>query len=914
MKNSFIAIACFLVMGLVVYTRGEVARARVEYYLQQIIGNPNPEEFVATPCYLNRDQRWLVFNVGSHSDQITILATGSVPAEFALAQRDVAQRQSLPFAVEYQLLDRSNRVLEQRVVNLETKIAWHWDAEAKQPVSLSHFAEPELLPTMTKSISCTLNRWESRPAVCRVRVVSCDAPLQDISLRLFARHYRNAQSLKKVWLRATQEQRDELARASAYPAEMLTEKEQQNLMRAYSSPLAPLGMIQREFDRRILFLSSRELPIYSIDESLPEGLCVFPEGKGVIPLPAETRRIRLDFTRIASKTNTKHEASGNSNQDQAAAPKPALEPTATPGASSEQTTSGDASPWSQLTIRWFGHSIHDRRTIQAGLPKTGESLELDFSSGQLELQADLPFAVRVYLQNPIGAADAWEEITPSDLSCSCYLIDTQREVAFIITHSQQLATPLRVSFRTLITATEPSLRQDGSSDPVTDGAEELIEPAAREVQWEFFDAAGSPLQSGVVELEAIPSQYDSVMIEKRRHVVTESHDVYFQVPLAARKLVMKCADGHAFAVCYTALPQVPMRTIVPDDYIQNDPAKQIRRLWLPIRAEEHRQWIADRRLISISLQSRPPEDKRSILDGEYRFDAFSAKDRWHGRYILAPRQGDHEVRDLATGVVFFRFTPNVPQWAYFAGKPAREWVEPRVIFHKPTEIPEEICVYFDRRLHHRETVVGRQGEFSLNKFQLPPPGQPVEVRFEVTSGTHVFMNSIEASDSEMYQRRMATALENKPLVFEVEKLTGERESLNLNVWQSADSLDESSVTLAVTIETEIDANQGSHNENGELQQSGSSIGVSSAYTVQSREFTVRRSDSAAWLLNSQGATIDGGQSCVIPLAEDIPAGAKMFVKVESSSRAHTYITLTRLVTGKPTNWELFREGKQGAKP
>ena len=440
---------------------------------------------------LSKDD-WVEFQLPVGATSIRLLTNTAVEAP-TIAEPSLSNpRSGLRYAVKYQLLTQSRKVLFQSDYHFRSRTKEVLDFESQEMINPLLFGKSGMLATQTRMAQFSCKRFiESgeEPTILSVKILNHDAEIHEVVARVDSRCLRKDLEKRATLRRISQRVKDRVSQSCVYDHALLSDSERKSLLRWQSISAATIGKTEQRF----LYFIGDEEDIEIGPEIVPAGLLLLPERIVGIPVPEGNGTLRVECERL------------------------------------EQ---GDSQPCS-LTLNWNGNDSAsdwmDFRTIDT----KNESFEISTGGGLLELRSDAQMVVNAFWRksDSILVEESEIDITPAPNFQRMTLCDS-RDVTFSISHLNDQPTPLRLTARAgmgdiFLTAGLDPKEVTAETSNVED-FDAVLDPIS--VDWHYIDDQGDVVQSGQLAMEVIPSRYDLFMFSGQAHMISESQRFHFEVP------------------------------------------------------------------------------------------------------------------------------------------------------------------------------------------------------------------------------------------------------------------------------------------------------------------------------------------------------------------------------------------------
>lgn len=427
-----------LIAVLLLLALGLGALAAWPYLAPLLSGNDVAGTGDARPltAYLPPDNRELAFVLSRHPTRLRIAAFGLVPATDALPD-DARWRYA------YRVLDDAGAVLDQG------ELAGGCPPPGRLPLAdggdrpVRWSMEPGLSPCADELTFLQLP-GDRPPARLQLRLIEMSPAFRGVAVRVAGRVLRGGANEAVVWHRLSDAHRAELARYSAYPADLLAPSEITALTREIWDPVGPQGIDGQDYDQlKIAALALDEIPRA-------------PGTDDVRRIADLSHRVTLPVFQAGKVTLR-------------------LTPVPSPGATLPRGI--------EARIAWYAAQGAGASDRPLNVPAEGLLLSQEAGRGLLEIRSPLPLAVDVV------EADA-RTLEHAEHRLRVLHLESGDSVDWAVSHAPGLTTAFRLDVRGHV---GPAGGSAGTRDALA---------------WEWLDAAGRALAQGTLSPAPVPSLYD----------------------------------------------------------------------------------------------------------------------------------------------------------------------------------------------------------------------------------------------------------------------------------------------------------------------------------------------------------------------------------------------------------------------
>lgn len=524
---------------------------------------------------------------------------------------------------------------------------------------------------------------------------------------------------------------------------------------------------------------------------------------------------------------------------------------------------GDKAPSAgDVLVRWAGESVFQRHVSAHGW-KGAQPLELRLPHGPgwIEVESPRSATLRAWADRAEGSV----EVTPEPAFLRVWSVNPDQALTYDITHAGMAGTPLRLVFRRLAFGTT-------ASDV----------PA----QVELLRSDDTVLKRAEVPLIIVRSVHDHPAEAVPGLTVTEPTETYFRVPPEVSR-VRITSTVPLLAAGATRPAGLPRQVRTPEDGLAAAGEQGPIPAWFTLRPLDHEARLVNGATKVLRVQSRPPEDRPELMAGQYAFEDFTPVTPGAARVFLAPREPGVPDRDEALSSTY-RPLPAHGR-VLLRASPGRQRVQPRLAWSTDgrQRQPFRYRITVDDQPALEGAAAGQAGELLLPELG---PGQHV-VRVQAQAPVRWFINHI--NQGEAWVRREALQLD-RPLAFEVDRRTQEREFISVRMYQPSDVRE--SLRVRVRIEAPAPADP---------------IGPLPGWLFEERVHDVQPTGEIALpVAETLHVYADAGRSFLIPLPLGAPRG-RYRITLEPQRRTG-WMTLSRVTPGFVPQRRVVVEGSTDA--
>ena len=826
--------------------------------------------------YVVERERWLTYQIPGQSLALRLFTNAALPEEARSkpVPSDLMDRPGYRYCVEYEILDQQGNVLRQS--------RYHFRASPLEPVSAapaaisgptgegvaalqpgqSFFDETNLIPAGTRTMQLPLNDDVlSKADTIRVRLAAVDPMIDEVVTRLYTQYVNDEHDKQAAWNRLPQRLRVRLTRANVYPPSLLSSYEKSNLLRKRWTAAPPVGLEDREYVARRMYVPDQEAAADANDSATGVELC--PGLKVTSPLPVEhgTSTIILSAEK------------------------------------------GDVQ---RCQLRWYGKSVSER--IEMSIPVSSKSTTFRPPSpgGMLELFCEGTPAEQVTggesqtvmarvtwdadTEDSRGRAEGQEEnlvrssidITPQARSTRMYAASVRQPLEFALTHVDNQPTPLRLNLRTQL---------QGVSTTMAD----------RSAEWQLLGASGEVIMKGKLKVSDEVSHYDRLSVNSELIPVTEATQFHFLVPPDATKFRLFSSHEGLLATAFTRPPNCAKKTRAPDDYWAINRATLTRKTWFSIRPVDYKERVAGVGSVSCHRHMRPPGESDHLLTGDFQWESFQPDNLVAGRELLTQKTDGLPTRVESVPATFIELSRG-DLAASWTGRRGRRSINPRLIYQVTEEFSQtktgrtqrpSIRILIDGEEYFAKQLKSRSGELKLPVIDaLKERGQQHQFRIESDPGVRMFVNYLQVESGSSWLRRFAHEI-RPTMQFTYPKKTPGSELLMLRVFQQNGSTDAFREPMKVRVDVIP-----------EDAESEFPVEPTEEMTIRNRIFELALPGPDGSVAIGSTRQFDVGTRCMIRLGEDLAVGN---YKINLASGGTGYLMLYRSLPGRGEVRSVYRE-------
>lgn len=594
------------------------------------------------------DRQWLSFAIPEGSQQLRIITNAHIQPSQALTPNP-----DWTYALRYELLDHNGVVLTNGLYRHHSTLTAYKDQSGKL-VYNNYYANRNILPLDGRLILLGMQPVKAARFL-RVRLEAGDGVIKEAALRVYIPTKISEHQLANVWLRMSQEQKDNLAGNSIYPASLLSDEEKANLLKHQWQAVGPQGIDGKDYQTMTLYTrDDKEIGAFGDDKPLlAAGLQADAMHYGVIALPEGGGRLSLAFKALDGSALTSAVAAD---------------------------------------LQWFGRGTDRRWRHNAVWTASSNRLDYRLDGGLLVIKPTSPIIINAYLST---ATEAERDISDASTAIKTYLADAG--VDYNIVHYQQQPTALRVDVRRLLIA----------------GAT----PLPQSLHYQCLNARQQVVADGELSALAQASLFDRVGAIIEPQNISDPVSYYFNLPAEVTGFRLLANTPDFLVNAYNQPVGFTKRQKVPEDaYIATD-TQDARLTWFPLRAQNDDSLARQLRVQWLNGQYRPPEDDPDVLAGRYVWRDYMPQGETAARYLLTEYSGDAPRTD-ALASVYCALPVNQDLSVSLAALTGLRSVSPELIYLRDDGGPFSAELWMHRHKALALNLMGRQGIIRLSETAL----------------------------------------------------------------------------------------------------------------------------------------------------------------------------------------------------
>jgi len=591
------------------------------------------------------ENAWITF---STADSRLIKIVSNAVIESTLPFLDVVN-----YALEYQVLDSSKKVLARKIYNLRNGISAFIKKVDNQDFvyTNAYFLEKGLIPTDSNVFVLNMDEFKN-PKTIQLRLVSKDKIIKNVAIRCYVTRKVSDYKLHYIWNRMNDYAKQMLAAGNVYPAEFLTEEEKQNSLIHSWVPIGPEGIVGSDYRRKSLYVLEQ-------NDGMPYGVLLPPAGvlvdenhEGIIPISEPGGEIELEITAV------------------------------------EGTLKKD----SLIEYNWFGRGIDER---QSGLITHQNTMVQKFThffkSGLLKITAKEKIAVRAYQIEKQKKT----EITPEPIYLQTFMAKQNMPVEFAVAHKETESTPFRIDLRCLF------------SEPKDIDKNDYI------ASFELLDNKNVVVSKGDISNIFLWLKYDRLTGLNEKYKVSDPVSQYFYLPPEVVKIRILTKKNPVLVAGYNRPNKMIRKIRVPEDSFVFDIAKEMQARWFYLKPINYANLFKESSVKILILQHRPSIDNPDVLQGRYLWEEYHPEGAWLGRILYRPFDGPVPFRQFTLPSYFQQVRMGVSLELHFKTMMGMDMANPTLAWQSEEDSPMNIRIYLNQKQYYETAVIGKRGEIAL---------------------------------------------------------------------------------------------------------------------------------------------------------------------------------------------------------
>lgn len=815
----------FLIVAVISYTYRSELQNWYSLFKEEIQRSQLDNTRVHT-VFVVEPNSWLRFSISPSIQSLTLLTNANVPVEYKPGLDEIWN-----YSIRYQLLNSSNEIIKDGEYFFRSKFTEYFDPETGNRSPGSFYFGENIQPLNAQSLRLNLSDFISPPQTVdeiRIQTGTLPDPLTDISLRLYVSAPPTDTNQRYQWRRLSSNAKQRLAQSNVYSYGLLNDNEKINILENLSEQIAPQGVEGADFRQRNLYVEREAGEAIEDREIPPIGFNLFHNQHGIIPLPEQIGTVFLEFIPIDNTPSIEYS--------------------------------------SPIKILQYGRGVGKRRETSIVPDQLSAAIKSPWPAGMLEIIASYPMVISASYQT---VNNEKFDITPENRYFTSYTLQPNKPISYeILSGPNSSQTPVRIDLRELYVWND-----------------EVISNSAVDVVCRFLNSEGQEVAQTILPVSAPASYYDQLSQAKVFPSVSEKSSYYFALPPTVQHIEMNTQSGMALVSCYNRLPGLMSKTYVPESYIDYYVDEISQRYWFSFHPNNLEQLMRDQRRAPIRFQSRPPEAKKYIEEGEYKYESFQPINNWRGRQIILPMPADEIRRVESLPFVYQRIPQNQQVTCNFVSPIPNRQITPTLILFSNRKDTFNVEIYVDG---HR--VGQKQVNTSQDQIRLPNlTAGKHQIRVCSNSNIKIMLNSMNLFNDTVYMKRLTALLDQKPLEFIYPKASHNEEQISVRFFSASQTKERKQIQI--TIE---DLNR-------------SEIGPFPFWTLSKRLFDLAPSSGTpAHILNTNKKTNGEGQLIFLPLGEDLPPG-EYRIRIKNLNEEPAYISVSRLLQGRKEQRTFFVE-------
>ncbi len=345
------------------------------------------------------NSQWTEFSLNQANDSIRLLSNAVIQEKYTSEIDSIWH-----YALEYQLIDKNNRLIKQQVYHHRSKITWLKNQQDLLQ-SQTFFLNNNFIPTSSSEI---LIKTASYPALAKIRVRthSSSPQVQFVFFRLYERERVFDNKIEYLWQRLDLEERERISRFSVYGSDFLRNDERYQMLKYRWRPVGPAGIAGQDYQTEKLYINKDELIVPIEDHILSNRIDADKYYYHIIPVSEQGGTLSLQIKPVAEELNP------------------------------------DAN---NVLINWFGKGRIKREHFTFNL-RDEANWEKQLGGGLIEVRTEQPVTIKSWLT----LNGQRSEITPDDILVTAYALQNEQTLSYPINHVKNRSTSVKISIRALL--------------------------------------------------------------------------------------------------------------------------------------------------------------------------------------------------------------------------------------------------------------------------------------------------------------------------------------------------------------------------------------------------------------------------------------------------------------------------------
>lgn len=630
---------------------------------------------IVSISYILDDKKWTSFPIPLIGSQARVVTNANMPSSY-----DAKPDDERNYAYQFQVIDKNDNILSDRIYHHRAKMTTFKDEEG-DIFTNSFYIDSDLEPFDSRSMRIDFSGMEKGKFI-RFRLLSKDESVSDVGLRLYIYLEHEKEQPGFLWRRLSDKQKTRLTKGNVYPHELLADEEKRNLIQRTWIPLGPLGADGKDYQSRKLYVLQESEGEATDFDLQPVGLYIKERHRGIIPVPEEGGKIRLEFLNM----------SGRSPQD--------------------------------INLRWYGRGIGMRLDYTVSWEDGKAVFEELFKGGMIEISPSDNIAARAFLIK----GDEETEITPDPIYTRSFIIKPEMPVEYKIHHTGDRPTPFRVVFRYQIP------KQEG-------GVPENL----RYADYQLLDKDGVTVRSGEISLTEALSLYDWMAGNPGGMDISDPAVSNFYIPQNIYSIRFS-SGSEIMIAAYTRPDGMTREVRVPEDYSASAAQEEKQPGWFAVRPANYKGLASGGRSLLIAAQPRPAEDSEDLAAGRYLWEDFHPEGGRPSRYILTATEAAPDSGRRNKEGYYSLLSLNNNMSVDFVHVAGLAKISPTLIYIRKSSEPVSVKFFLDNKLHYETRIAGLRGEIQLppvkfgrHNIRVESPGKAEFYLNNIEGGERVFL-------------------------------------------------------------------------------------------------------------------------------------------------------------------------------
>jgi|GEM_PF-5618492 len=615
----------------------------VQDFLDGLRGSKQFEQATASLIFFPREQQWLEFSISERPEYLRILTNAVFPGTFSEA------KQVWHYAIDFQLLDSSDRVLKQQQYHHRSQIAWVKNKVNENITSRRFLKNDNQIVASTGEIIIA-NNLEQDIVKVKLRLSSADHEISRVGFRLYGRELVPDSKIKYAWQSLSEAEKSHLARTNIYPPELLNEQEKYELLKQRWRPLGANGIDGENYLLDKLYVYQDEIVDSIEDEQVLPAISADQNYRKIFLLPEQGGVVDLQINPV----NHPNMPVNNYNGD--------------------------------YIVYWYGKGLGKIKEFRLN-SVNAKQWQHFLESGMLEIVVDRP----VTIDANITVARESVKLPNQERLLRSYRVNPDKTLRYNIQTLENQATPLRIDVRKLIGEEQPFISS---------------------LDYRFFDHNNRQLSTGSLPFSESISHYDRPLNVINNELISEVSRVYLHIPTTVSAIEFY-SEQELLLNVFNRPPDFPYYVHVPEQYNYKLTKREQVPVWFSLKPENHLVMQSGMDYQLSLIQPKPKTNKRNIYTESYQWQDYKPDKRWSARYLLNPRKEDLPLKKDSMAGVYKKLGEGIEHQVNLAARSHQKRFRPKLIFVKKDTKPINISFFYNGKNILDRKVFGTNGEVEL---------------------------------------------------------------------------------------------------------------------------------------------------------------------------------------------------------